>query len=208
MYIGVQIVAGKNIEFSFSTVGRLSIRNRKVKMRFYKEFIHSMEGSDEILNAMRDVSVCTVENSKKNLEPIVCDCQGVKLSKKTVLTPSNLERKVSSVGLGPPARLSIITLPPIGDELVKKGRVENNLSPPISPPHFSEALSPYCHGYPKFAENYRDRWKHIPPSAEDEEIVRAYYKNKKVGGATDRDVANSLQRMLTTKSASLFKPQK
>ena len=49
-------VAGKNIEFSFATVGRLSIRNRKVKMRFYKEFINSFDGSDDVLNTMQNVS--------------------------------------------------------------------------------------------------------------------------------------------------------
>ncbi|XP_067950997.1 coiled-coil domain-containing protein 81-like [Watersipora subatra] len=46
--------AGRNIEFSFATVGRLSIRNRKLKMRFYKEFINSFEGADEILSSMKD----------------------------------------------------------------------------------------------------------------------------------------------------------
>lgn len=51
------ILAGKNIEFSFSTVGRLTIRNGKVKMRFYKDFLNCLEGSEEIINAMRDVSI-------------------------------------------------------------------------------------------------------------------------------------------------------
>jgi len=50
------VIGGRNVEFSFSTLGRLTIRNRKVKMKFYKEFINSLEGANEILRAMQNVS--------------------------------------------------------------------------------------------------------------------------------------------------------
>ena len=45
----------RNVEFSFSGIGRLSIREKKVKMKFFKEFINSMDGSGQLLNALKDV---------------------------------------------------------------------------------------------------------------------------------------------------------
>ena len=49
----------RNVEFSFSGIGRLTIRDSKVKMKFYKEFINSMDGSGQLLNALKDVSATT-----------------------------------------------------------------------------------------------------------------------------------------------------
>lgn len=48
--------ARRNIEFQFHGIGRLQIRNSKVKMRFFKEFINSMDGSGQLINALKDVS--------------------------------------------------------------------------------------------------------------------------------------------------------
>ena len=55
------IAAKKSIDFAFCGVGRLQIRDSKVKMRFYKEFVTSMDGTGKVLDSMKDVSVsdCT-----------------------------------------------------------------------------------------------------------------------------------------------------
>jgi hypothetical protein len=45
-----------NIEFTFNGIGRLQIRDNKVKMVFYKEFLNSMDGSGKLVDALRDVS--------------------------------------------------------------------------------------------------------------------------------------------------------
>lgn len=50
------IQAKRNVEFHFSGMGRLSIRDSKVKMKFYKEFVKSMDGSGSLLRALSNVS--------------------------------------------------------------------------------------------------------------------------------------------------------
>ena len=47
--------ARRNVEFTFQGIGRLQIRNSKVKMKFYKDFINSMDGSGQLVNALKDV---------------------------------------------------------------------------------------------------------------------------------------------------------
>ena len=48
--------AKRNVEFHFAGIGRLSIRESKVKMKFYKEFIRSMDGSGSLVHALSNVS--------------------------------------------------------------------------------------------------------------------------------------------------------
>ena len=48
--------AKRNVEFTFTGIGRLTIRDSKVKMKFYKDFINGMDGSGQLLNALKDVS--------------------------------------------------------------------------------------------------------------------------------------------------------
>lgn len=48
--------AKRNVEFHFAGIGRLSIRESKVKMRFYKEFLRSMDGSGSLVHALSNVS--------------------------------------------------------------------------------------------------------------------------------------------------------
>ena len=47
----------RNVEFTFQGIGRLQIRDSKVKMKFYKEFLNSMDGSGQLVNALKDVSI-------------------------------------------------------------------------------------------------------------------------------------------------------
>ena len=51
------ISAGRNIEFVFNGIGRLQMREGKVKMRFYKDFLNSMDGTGHLVNSLKDV--CT-----------------------------------------------------------------------------------------------------------------------------------------------------
>lgn len=48
--------AKKNVEFTFNGIGRLQIRDSKTKMKFYKDFVNSMDGSGKVVDAMKDVS--------------------------------------------------------------------------------------------------------------------------------------------------------
>ncbi|XP_064605813.1 coiled-coil domain-containing protein 81-like isoform X2 [Liolophura sinensis] len=44
----------RNVELTFAGVGKLSIRESKVKMRFYKEFITQMDGSGKLISSMQN----------------------------------------------------------------------------------------------------------------------------------------------------------
>ncbi|KAJ7363411.1 Coiled-coil domain-containing protein 81 [Desmophyllum pertusum] len=46
------VQAKRNVEFHFAGIGRLSIRESKVKMKFYKEFLRSMDGSGSLVHAL------------------------------------------------------------------------------------------------------------------------------------------------------------
>lgn len=44
----------KNLELTFNGIGRLTIRDSKVKMRFYKDFINQMDGSGKMVDSMQN----------------------------------------------------------------------------------------------------------------------------------------------------------
>ena len=52
----MQSVPRKNVELTFNGIGRLTIRDSRVKMRFYKEFITQMDGTGKLLDSMQNVS--------------------------------------------------------------------------------------------------------------------------------------------------------
>lgn len=45
----------KNVEFTFSGIGKLQIRNSKVKMKFFKEFVNSCDQSGKAVAEMQNV---------------------------------------------------------------------------------------------------------------------------------------------------------
>lgn len=49
--------AKRNVEFHFAGIGRLSIRESKVKMKFFKEFLRCMDGSGSLVHALSNVSL-------------------------------------------------------------------------------------------------------------------------------------------------------
>ncbi|KAM4797003.1 coiled-coil domain-containing protein 81 [Rhinophrynus dorsalis] len=46
------VATKQNVEFSFKGIGTLVIRNLKVKMKFYKEFINSMDGTGNLVKSL------------------------------------------------------------------------------------------------------------------------------------------------------------
>ena len=55
--VGRAVGAKRNVELSFSGIGRLQIRDSRVKMRFYKDFISQMDGSGDLLDSMQNVGL-------------------------------------------------------------------------------------------------------------------------------------------------------
>ena len=51
------IGAKRHVELTFSGIGKLSIRDSKVKMKFFKEFITQMDGSGKLLDSLQNVSL-------------------------------------------------------------------------------------------------------------------------------------------------------
>ena len=58
MALDRSIAAGRNIEFVFNGIGRLQMREGKVKMRFYKDFLYAMDGTGNLVNSLKDVRIC------------------------------------------------------------------------------------------------------------------------------------------------------
>jgi len=51
------VASRKNVEFTFTGIGKLQIRDFKVKMRFFKEFVNSCDGSGKVVEEMQNVSL-------------------------------------------------------------------------------------------------------------------------------------------------------
>ena len=64
--MGRSLAARKNIQFDFGNIGRLVIQDRKVKMRFFKDFIASLDTSGEMEYAFRPDTVHSVLSIMSN----------------------------------------------------------------------------------------------------------------------------------------------
>ncbi len=62
------VAAGKSIHFTFSGIGRLQIKDRKVKMKFYKSFLNTMDGSGRLIDMLSNVSLRRVFHSRFQCE--------------------------------------------------------------------------------------------------------------------------------------------
>ena len=71
------VAAKKNVEFTFAGIGRLQIRDSKVKMKFYKEFINSMDGSGRLVEALKDVSMTVLSCSLKRITDLYVVADGL-----------------------------------------------------------------------------------------------------------------------------------
>ncbi|XP_061176644.1 coiled-coil domain-containing protein 81-like isoform X3 [Saccostrea echinata] len=83
------VSAKKNVELTFTGIGRLTVRDARVKMRFYKEFINQMDGTGKLLDSMqnRPGTVDSVMSDRVPSRPA---------SSTTVILP-----KISSTSLAP-----------------------------------------------------------------------------------------------------------
>ncbi|XP_060555877.1 uncharacterized protein LOC132716590, partial [Ruditapes philippinarum] len=70
----------RNVELNFSGIGKLSIRDSKVKMKFYKDFINQMDGSGKLLDSM--------QNRPGTVDSVMSDrCLSRAQSSNTVILP-------------------------------------------------------------------------------------------------------------------------
>ena len=51
------VASKKNVEFTFSGIGKLQIRDNKVKMRFFKEFVNACDGTGKVVEDMKNVKL-------------------------------------------------------------------------------------------------------------------------------------------------------
>ncbi|KAL7983228.1 hypothetical protein Chor_000104 [Crotalus horridus] len=51
------IATKQTVEFTFKGIGVLIIRDNKVKMKFYKDFLHTMDGSGTLLKALTNQTI-------------------------------------------------------------------------------------------------------------------------------------------------------
>lgn len=51
------VQAKKNVEFTFSGIGKLLIRSSKVKMKFFKDFINAFDESGKVVAEMQNVNI-------------------------------------------------------------------------------------------------------------------------------------------------------
>lgn len=47
----------KNVEFTFNGIGKLQIRNMKVKMKFFKDFVSTFDESGKVVSDMQNVLI-------------------------------------------------------------------------------------------------------------------------------------------------------
>ncbi|XP_074648110.1 coiled-coil domain-containing protein 81-like isoform X2 [Tubulanus polymorphus] len=48
------VASKRNVEFTFNGIGRLQLKESKVKMKFYKEFLNSMDGSGRLVESLKN----------------------------------------------------------------------------------------------------------------------------------------------------------
>lgn len=88
--------AKKNVELTFNGIGRLQIRDSRVKMKFYKDFISHMDGSGKLLDSL--------QNRPGTVDSVISDrCVSRPQSSNTVVLPkiSNTGGNIGNGGLAP-----------------------------------------------------------------------------------------------------------
>lgn len=59
LFLSRSISVKQNVEFTFKGIGVLVIKDGKVKMRFYKDFLSTMDGSGALAKALANVNKLT-----------------------------------------------------------------------------------------------------------------------------------------------------
>uniref|UniRef100_A0A8C8S6F8 Coiled-coil domain containing 81 n=1 Tax=Pelusios castaneus TaxID=367368 RepID=A0A8C8S6F8_9SAUR len=57
LFFSRSIATKQNVEFTFKGIGVLVIRDNKVKMKFYKDFLQAMDGTGNLVKALSNVSL-------------------------------------------------------------------------------------------------------------------------------------------------------
>uniref|UniRef100_A0A8C3RL04 Coiled-coil domain containing 81 n=1 Tax=Chelydra serpentina TaxID=8475 RepID=A0A8C3RL04_CHESE len=60
LFFSRSIATKQNVEFTFKGIGVLVIRDNKVKMKFYKDFLQAMDGSGNLVKALSNVTHTTL----------------------------------------------------------------------------------------------------------------------------------------------------
>ncbi|KAL4233395.1 Coiled-coil domain-containing protein 81 [Mactra antiquata] len=86
----------RNVELNFIGIGKLTIRDSRVKMKFYKEFINQMDGSGKLLDSM--------QNRPGTVDSVMSErCPTRAQSSNTVILPKISNTSLNNPGLAPVA---------------------------------------------------------------------------------------------------------
>ncbi|KAK3098685.1 hypothetical protein FSP39_021970 [Pinctada imbricata] len=136
--------AKKNVELTFNGIGRLTIRDSRVKMRFYKEYINQMDGSGKLLDSM--------QNRPGTVDSVMSDrVMSRPASSATVVLP-----KISNTSLAPGGG----GLAPV----VEEGDIDNQIPDPLAPVNQLQEMQPM--------DTYDNDIMEPPPPAPVEDIVQ------------------------------------
>ena len=56
LLLNKSIAERKNVEFAFTSIGKLQIRNAKIKMKFFKSFVNACDASGKAVDEMQNVT--------------------------------------------------------------------------------------------------------------------------------------------------------
>uniref|UniRef100_A0A8C0J590 Coiled-coil domain containing 81 n=1 Tax=Chelonoidis abingdonii TaxID=106734 RepID=A0A8C0J590_CHEAB len=70
LFFSRSIATKQNVEFTFKGIGVLVIRDNKVKMKFYKDFLQAMDGSGNLVKALSNVSLSFSQENLNNFESV------------------------------------------------------------------------------------------------------------------------------------------
>uniref|UniRef100_A0A8C0J3V8 Coiled-coil domain containing 81 n=1 Tax=Chelonoidis abingdonii TaxID=106734 RepID=A0A8C0J3V8_CHEAB len=68
LFFSRSIATKQNVEFTFKGIGVLVIRDNKVKMKFYKDFLQAMDGSGNLVKALSNVSLSFSQENLNNFD--------------------------------------------------------------------------------------------------------------------------------------------
>ncbi|XP_045197677.2 coiled-coil domain-containing protein 81-like isoform X3 [Mercenaria mercenaria] len=82
----------RNVELNFNGIGKLSIRDSRVKMKFYKDFINQMDGSGKLLDSM--------QNRPGTVDSVMSErCLSRAQSSNTVILPRPGKKGISNTSI-------------------------------------------------------------------------------------------------------------
>lgn len=125
----------RNVELNFNGIGKLTIRDSKVKMKFYKEFISQMDGTGKLLDSL--------QNRPGTVDSVMSDRSVSRAqSSNTVVLPKISNTSMHNTGLAPLEEHNEENLddlqPPEPDQPVYEPLMEDGGLPPPAPMHTTQ----------------------------------------------------------------------